>query len=750
LIKEIIHYLANINFHISPLNNVHKSGPNSWHATTDDPQLLLKSPFFFKGWYFIELKVEHHSAVTQTAKLYPNYGEGYKEETAFAIPLRYHKPTYKVIFLNKKVKKIRFDPVETNDNFTLKHFKIYRIPQTKAKRVIFRRIAHLHPSLNNKTAKELENILINQSKQNQQDWRQNILTTYKETFSKSSRQDNYQLWIKNTEQKQSQEIKTITENLQIKPLISILLPTYNSNIEYLKQCIESVQNQSYTNWQLCIADDASTYTDHLKHIHQASKQDSRINFQQRKTNGHISDATNTCLSMATGDYTLLLDHDDTLPEHSLLHLVNAIQNNKHLQLIYADEDKIDDKGNRFEPHFKPEWNPDLLYSQNYIGHPVLLNTQTVKQLGGFRQGVEGSQDHDLLLRYTANLATSQIHRIPVILYHWRLHSESTAADANAKNYTTQAGIKALQDHFSNQNISVKIGPGKLPNTYRVQWPIPKQQPLVSLIIPTHNGYEILKTCITSILEKTTYQNYEILIINNQVDCHQTLNFIDTIEQKNHNIQVLKWNHPFNYSAINNYGASQANGSILGLINNDIEVITPDWLTEMVSHALRPEIGCVGSKLYYPNNKIQHAGVILGIGGVAGHAHKYFNKEQSGYFSRLKLTQNFSAVTAACLIVRKKVFEQVNGLDQNNLPIAFNDVDFCLRIRNAGYRNIWTPYAELYHHESISRGEENTPEKQNRAMAEIQYTKYKWGSSLIKDPAYNPNLTLHYEDFSLKN
>ena len=747
LLKKIIHYIAKINFRISALNNVRKIEDHLWEATATDPQLLLKSPFFFKGWYFIQIKTQFHSQTTQTAKLYVNYGKGYNENAAFAIPHRHNRPTYKVIYLAQKVKSLRFDPVESQIDFTLNELKIFRIPELNAKRRILKRISHLHPEYKQYTEKELYLKFIRQSKQ---DWKHDVLSIYKETFSHSPSEENYQYWIQTTEAKQFSAIAELTKNTNEGPLISILLPAYNSNPSYLLQCIESVQKQSYQNWQLCIVDDASTQKEHIELLHQFVATDSRIQFQQRATNGHISIASNNCLEMSKGEYTLLLDHDDMLAEHTLLLMVNELKQSPQLQLIYADEDKINENGLRFEPHFKPEWNQDLLYSQNYIGHPILVKTQRLQALGGFRTGVEGSQDHDLLLRYTANLNATQIHRIPNVLYHWRAHEQSTAGSARAKNYTSLAGIKALQDHFAREKITATVSMGRLPNTYRVQWPIPHKQPLVTLMIPTHNGYEILSTCITSILEKTTYANYEIIIINNQADCPQTLDFIAEVDKNNHHIRVLDWNHPFNYSAINNFAAEHANGSILGLINNDIEVITPEWLTEMVSHAFRPEIGCVGSKLYYPNDKIQHAGVILGIGGVAGHGHKYFDREQSGYFSRLKLIQNYSAVTAACLLIRKELFNQVKGLDKTNLSVAFNDVDFCMRVQKAGYRNLWTPYAELYHHESISRGKEDTPEKQNRAKKEIDYMLKKWGKTLVQDPAYNPNLSLTHENFSIKN
>ncbi len=733
-------------FVIKPFHNVNKQSRKKWQSTDNDPQLYIQSPLFIKGWYSVTMKVGFISSQIQTGKIYPDYGQSFDEKNAFTLPHRHTNPTYKVIYFKKRPKKIRFDPVEDKLDFTIEELKFYPLTKKKAKEFMHDRIARVHPEYRKLSAAEIEAKLPNE---HHQELMLRILAIYNETFSTTYSEINYQHWIKREASKQQRLLKIIADNTKPSNLVSILLPTYNSNPKFLELCIQSVLQQSYQKWQLCIVDDASTKLEHIDLIKSFVEQDHRIDFHRKSENTHISDTTNACLKMAKGDHVLLLDHDDMLSPHALLMMVGRLQLSPHLKLIYADEDKIDIHNARYEPHFKPEWNPDLLYSQNYIAHPVLLETQRLKSIGGLRVGVEGSQDHDLLLRYTADLKAKQIHRIPHVLYHWRAHNTSTAANSKAKNYTTNAGIKALKDHFASQNINASISKGKYPNTYKINWPIPKTLPLVTLIVPTCDGYDILKTCINSILEKTTYRNYEILIIDNRTRCEKTLDFIDESVNNNANIRVLKWDNPFNYSAINNYAVSYAKGSIVGLINNDIEVISPDWLTEMVSHAIRPDIGCVGAKLYYANNKIQHAGVILGIGGVAGHSHKHLLRKSSGYFTRLHLIQNLSAVTAACLIVRKSIYQQVNGLDEKNLPIAFNDVDFCLKVRELGYRNLFTPWAELYHHESISRGSENTPEKQKRALREANHMKKKWKNQLAHDPAYNPNLTLSCENFSLR-
>ncbi|STO57333.1 glycosyltransferase family 2 protein [Grimontia hollisae] len=558
--------------------------------------------------------------------------------------------------------------------------------------------------------------------------------------------DLYKDWILKNESESFQEIKSSLDCFVLNPLISIVLPVFNTEENILIRCIESVLAQSYTNWELCIADDKSTKYHVRKVLKHYKFKDRRIKIIYRHKNGHISAASNSALSKACGDWVALLDHDDELHQHALFYVVKAINDKPDVEFIYSDEDKIDKNGQRIEPHFKPSWNLDLLYSQNYISHLGVYKTNIVKKVGGFRLGFEGSQDYDLLLRYSREIDHNKITHIPKVLYHWRMVDGSTALDSNEKYYTTNAGIKALEDHFSKLDKAVKVERGKNNNTYKVNWEI-NNKPLVSLIIPAYNGYEITKRAINSILEKSTYEKFEIILVDNNSDDNKALEYFEEIN-KHEKVNVLRYPYQFNYSAINNFAVRQANGEIIGLINNDVEVINPEWLTEMVAHAQREDIGCVGAMLYYPNNTIQHAGIIIGIGGVAGHAHKFFKRGEHGYFGRLDLIQNFSAVTAACLLVRREVFNEVNGFNEKYLTVAFNDVDLCLKIQKSGYRNIWTPYAELYHHESISRGEDNSYEKLERFSNEIEYMKKIWHTDIKIDQFYNENLTLEKEDFSL--
>jgi GT2 family glycosyltransferase len=507
--------------------------------------------------------------------------------------------------------------------------------------------------------------------------------------------------------------------------------------------------QVYRHWQLCIVDDASTDPEVHQLLADYARQDQRIDLVYRERNGHICAASNTALALAKGEYLALLDHDDCLTPDALLEVVKALDVCPSARIIYSDEDKIDEQGQRFDPHFKPDWNPDLLLAQNYISHLCAYETALVQQVGGFREGFEGSQDHDLVLRVAACLRPDQIVHVPKVLYHWRALEGSTALGSEQKDYTSEAGLKAVRSYLEQNHPGAGAVDGDFANTYRVHWPFPSPEPLVSLLVPTRDGVEILQPCVDAILQQTDYQHFELLILDNESQCPQTLAYLREVEGRDPRVRVLRWAHPFNYSAINNFGARHARGEILGLVNNDIEPINSGWLTEMVRQACRPEIGCVGAKLYYPNDTIQHAGVILGIGGVAGHAHKFFSRHAIGYFTRLHLAHNLSAVTAACLLVRKAVFDEVDGLNEEHLPVAFNDVDLCLKVREAGYRNLWTPYAELYHHESASRGEDNIPVKRARADAEVAYMRRTWAEKLDNDPAYSINLTQTHEDFSLR-
>lgn len=530
--------------------------------------------------------------------------------------------------------------------------------------------------------------------------------------------------------------------------ISIILPVYNPTPVLLKRAIGSVIDQIYTNWELCIVDDASDSQEIRNLLCEYEKKDERIKIHFSKKNKHISLASNKALELSSGKFICMLDHDDELRPHSLLVLAKTINKYPDAKLIYSDEDKIDSNGNRSGPYFKPDWNPELLLSQNYFCHLVCIQKIKVNEVGGFRKGFEGCQDWDLFLRITETLLDNEIIHIPQILYHWRKSNSSTAKSLKSKDYILKSAKKTLSEVLVRRNIRGNIISSNSKFSYwRIKRELPVKKPLVSILIPTRNRLDYLKKCIDSIVSKTIYDNYEIIILDNESNEADCIEYLEKLHSKQI-AKVIEVKGEFNYSKINNIGVKQATGEIVALVNNDVEVISNDWLCEMVSHVLRNEIGCVGAKLLYPDKTIQHAGVILGLGGVAGHAYKRFPKDHPGQLYRLHLLQNFEAITAACLLVRKSVYEEVNGLDEDKFKVAFNDVDFCLKVRNKGYRNLWTPYAVLFHHESVTRGSDQTEENHKRFMNEVNAMKKKWKSSLEHDPTYNPNLSYDREDFSL--
>ncbi|ALM87173.1 glycosyl transferase family 2 [Bordetella sp. N] len=529
------------------------------------------------------------------------------------------------------------------------------------------------------------------------------------------------------------------------PVISVVMPVYNPDPAWLEAAIESVRTQIYPNWELCIADDASTDENVKALLRRYADTDPRIKVVFRAANGHISAASNSALQLVEGEWTCLFDHDDLLTEHALFWIAHAITANPDARLVYSDEDKIDDKGHRFEPHFKPDWNYMLFLSYNMISHLGAYRTEMIRQVGGFRSGFEGAQDYDLALRCIENLSASQIVHVPRVLYHWRVHKDSTAMAGDSKPYAAIAGERALNEHFkrTGTNATATLQPR---GYYRAQFALPQSLPLVSLIIPTRNGENLVRQCIRSIRDKTEYPNYEIILVDNGSDDPSALRYFDEVAASD-GIRVIRDDRPFNYSLLNNSAVAQARGEFVALVNNDIEVISPGWLGEMMSIALQPGVGAVGARLLYPGGDLQHGGVILGLGGVAGHSHKHISGNDVGYFFRAILTQELSAVTAACLLVRKSIYEAVGGLEEKALTVAFNDVDFCVRVREAGYRNVYASYAELYHHESVSRGHEDSPEKVARFASEVDYMISRWTKVLSADPAYSPNLTQDFEDFS---
>lgn len=560
----------------------------------------------------------------------------------------------------------------------------------------------------------------------------------------------YEAWISRHEDLSIERLADMRQSVSgpRAPLISIIVPTYNSTEDPLHEAIESVLAQAYGNWELCIVDDASPNSQIRKILLSFEQADARIKVIYREERGGVSRASNTALEMATGEWVAILRHEDLLAPHALFHVAEAINAAPDVQLIYSDEDMISNTGQRRDPSFKPAFSPELFRSRNYLGHLTVHRMANIRAVGGWRAALEDSQDYDLNLRIVERIDASTIRHIPHVLYHRREISGSTATATDEATGSHAAYFRVLKDHIDRLELPAKVEhvPG-LP-FYHVRFEPPKPAPLVSIILPTRDRVDLLRMSVGSILARTTYEPFEILIVDNESVQEETKIFLMEIA-KDPRIRVLPYPHAFNYSAINNFAAGGARGEILALVNNDIEVISSDWLTEMVAWAAQREIGCVGAKLYYPDDTIQHAGVILGVGGAADHSHKHFPRDHPGYCFRLKLPQTVSAVTGACLVVRKSVFFKVGGLNEGTLVVAFNDIDFCLKVREAGYRNVWTPFAELYHYESSSRGRADTPEKRARALEELAYFKHKWGKALDADPFYSPHLARDRGDFSIR-
>ncbi|MGK5085599.1 glycosyltransferase family 2 protein [Bdellovibrionota bacterium FG-1] len=542
-----------------------------------------------------------------------------------------------------------------------------------------------------------------------------------------------------------EQISARIKTLGYRPKFSIVMPTYNTDAVLLRAAIDSVHRQLYPDWELCIADDCSKLP-HIRDIlSEYSKADPRIRVVFRDKNGHIAAASNSALELATGDFIALLDHDDELTEHALYMMAEELNTHPDADILYSDEDKLDPQGQPTDPYFKSDWNPDLFYCQNMISHLGVYRAALVKSVGGFRPGFDGSQDYDLALRVLEKTKPEQVRHIPHVLYHWRIIPGSIAMGPTQKSYAHDIARKAIQEHLDRQGVQAKVERG-FSQLHRVRYPIPEPAPLVSLIIGTKDKVDLLKPLINGLLHQTDYPALEILILDNRSKELATLRYFEKL-RTDPRVRILPYDAPFNFSALNNWGVQQARGKIIGLLNNDLKVISPGWLKEMVSNVLRPEVGCVGAKLYYPNNMIQHAGVILGIQGLAGHSHRGYLRSEPGFMGRAVIAQALSAVTAACLLVRREVYEQVGGLDEERFAVAFNDVDFCLKVREAGYRNIFTPYAELYHFESATRGSDSTPENRPRFEREAAALREKWGEQLKQDPAYSPNLTIEGEDFA---
>lgn len=542
-----------------------------------------------------------------------------------------------------------------------------------------------------------------------------------------------------------QRLRRRAESLPRKPLLSIVMPVFNVDPRMLAEAVESVCDQVYENWELCIADDASDRPETVRALDELAHPGIRI--KRLEHNLDIAGATNQAIEMARGEYLLFLDHDDRLSYDALVEVAAEI-NASDADFVYSDEDYIDPEGRRTNPHFKPDFSPDLLLSHNYITHLVAVRRDLMERAGGLRSALDGAQDYDFVLRATEQ--AERIRHIPKILYHWRMSETSTSVNAGSKPQALERGRLALNEALArrNRDAVAHVDP-VAPHFYRVRYAI-KDAPLVSILIPFKDSTDLLHCVIGDVVEKSTYGNFEIIGINNNSTEPETFAAMRDLSGMDERVRFTDFNQPFSFSAVMNHGAGQCSGKHLVLLNNDIRILTADWLEAMLEHSQRDEVGAVGGKLYYPDDRVQHAGIIVGIDGYAGHSHKGFPGDHQGYFNRLRVVQNVSAVTGAFMMIKKDVFEAVGGFDEDNFAIACNDVDLCLRIRKRGLWNVFTPYAEACHIESASRGYEDTPGKQARYAKEKAVFAERHREILRNgDPFYNPNLTSTAENFTIR-
>ena len=556
----------------------------------------------------------------------------------------------------------------------------------------------------------------------------------------------YEDFLKKYGVKEEELARQRQETFENGPCFSIAVPLYQTKEKYLREMIESVQAQTYTNWELCLADGSGREHSLQSVVGEYIAKDKRIKYCLLEKNEGIAGNTNEALKMATGDFIVLTDHDDLLSPEALYQCAKAVQREPQTDVIYSDEDKVDMSGKEFfEPHFKSDYNIDLLCTMNYICHLFIVRKDVMEQAGLFESCYDGAQDHDFILRCTEK--AEHIVHIPKVLYHWRSHMQSTSENPESKLYAFENGCKAVKAHYDRIGVPAEVVQGPFYGMYRTKY-LWKEQPLVSIIIPNKDHVADLRKCMDSIEEKSVYRNFEFVIVENNSTEEETFAYYKEIETRD-NVNVLYYKGNFNYSKINNFGVAQAKGEYILLLNNDTEMIEPDSIKEMLDVCMRPDVGIVGAKLLYEDNTIQHAGVIIGFGGVAGHAFIGQDREDNGYFSRILCVQDLSAVTAACLMVRRSVFVEVDGLNEE-FKVAFNDIDFCLKVRKAGYLVVYNPYAQFYHYESKSRGQEDSADKVARFQQEIGLFGERWGELLEHgDPYYNPNLTLDKADFSLK-
>ncbi|WP_444938442.1 glycosyltransferase family 2 protein [Microbulbifer sp. JMSA002] len=681
-------------------------------STTNQPNFSIDNKYMSRGWYMVEVLIE--SNLSYLNAIFTLRQNDRNKSQKLHLPVRNGRISKRLLWFARGGEELQFSPAQTECKFTIRQLTLVRVSfffaRDRMRSRLKRRQLQVPFRLTNRWA------------------------CYDATFRPTGVRVSYRDWVNKIEPTFWPDPLDSSDKIKFLLLMPIDI---NDPLKSIRSTIDSILDQDYKTWQLFILPSDEITKDTFIALDKIVNGNDRIKWFDK------SISVNQFANLISFDaYQLLCPPRASLSSKALTCLQHVLQSKPHAKLIYADEDFLNEAGKRCLPDFKPAWNPDLFFSRNYIGEFVLFAPGLVDISEIHRLFSEDAWDYSLFLLALRKLKKPQreIIHIPRVLFHRQKSSYNTRYLQKSEHI-----LKTYLNDVGCRNVEVKAMTNH--KVLKLRWPLQKEEPLVSLLIPTRDMLSILRQCIESIVNHTTYRNYEILVLDNQSVDPKTLKYLSALKGYP-NVRVLKYDAPFNYSAINNFGVQHVRGDFIGLINNDIEVISPDWLNEMVSHALRPEIGCVGAKLYYGDGRIQHAGVVVGLGRLAGHPHKFYHRNEEGYMNRLMCTQNFSAVTAACLVVRKSIYETVGGLDEQHFEVAFNDVDFCLKVKEAGYRNLWTPWAEMYHHESISRGIDNTPEKRARFDREAMCLKTRWSTYEGKDPYYSPFLTHTREDFSL--
>ena len=717
------------------LHDLISLGDGRYEATDIRPFMVMMSSegSLPSGW--VELTYSVDAGRVATPSLFADKGLGTSELDRKRLPPCEGETITTFVRLPDQVRAIRFDPINWKGSFTFPEMKAKEITRLRLALTLMMRVLK----------KDGTGTLWDR-------YRRGGFSGLKEYLARQATGsiDNYENWrdlFWTLDQEDRSAIAKQIERLEKRPTFSIVMPVYETDPELLDEAIQSVRDQLYPDWELCIADDASKKPGVRTVLEKHMKADSRVKVTFREQNGHISAASNSALELATGDYIALFDHDDLLTPDALYWMATEIISHPEADILYSDEDKVDEGGRVFDPYFKPDFSPELFLSQNHLNHLGVYRRSLVEEVGGFRLGLEGSQDYDLALRILAQSSLDKVRHVPVVLYHWRVVEGSVALGGGEKSYAHDRARQAIAEYLKSQEAEAEVVAGFDGYSHRVKPALPSPAPKVSIIIPTRDRLDVLKLAVNGLLEKTSYPNWELIIVDNGSQRKDTLDYLTNLSE-DPRIRILRDDGLFNFSRLNNRAAEIAEGPLILLLNNDVEPLVEDWLDEMVSQLYRPGIGAVGAKLYFPDGLIQHVGVTVGIGGVAGHFEKGLPREANGYFNRPNLIHNVTAATAACLLTTKKIYDEVEGLNEDRLSVAFNDVDFCLKIQEAGYRIVITPYAELTHYESASRGHEDSPEKIARFHGEMAYMRERWGDKLDIDPFFNPNLHLDNESPSL--